>query len=51
MSREEPIPRFGHKPQVAFFDFACCEGCQLSVLQLEERLLEILGHVDVVTCW
>ncbi len=49
MSREEPIPRFGHKPQVAFFDFACCEGCQLSVLQLEERLLEILGHVDVVT--
>ncbi|MGC9317573.1 MAG: NADH:ubiquinone oxidoreductase [Armatimonadota bacterium] len=41
--------RFGHKPQVAFFDFACCEGCQLSVLQLEERLLEILEHVDVVT--
>ncbi|HDP88953.1 MAG TPA: NADH:ubiquinone oxidoreductase [Thioalkalivibrio sp.] len=41
--------RFGNKPQIAFFDFACCEGCQLSVLQLEEHLLDILGHVDVVT--
>ncbi|MGD9497234.1 MAG: hypothetical protein AB7Y46_13125 [Armatimonadota bacterium] len=41
--------RFGTKPQIAFFDFACCEGCQLTVLQLEEHLLEILEHVDVVT--
>jgi coenzyme F420-reducing hydrogenase gamma subunit len=49
MPQEAPIPRFGHKPQVAFFDFACCEGCQLSVLQLEDKLLEILEHVDVVT--
>lgn len=49
MAQEAAIPRFGHKPQIAFFDFACCEGCQLSVLQLEEKLLEILGHVDVVT--
>lgn len=37
------------KPRVAFFDFACCEGCQLTVLQLEERLLEILRHVEIVT--
>jgi sulfhydrogenase subunit delta len=37
------------KPQVAFFDFACCEGCQLTVLQLEEKLLEILKHVEIVT--
>src|SRR6056297_2218894 len=49
MPQKAPIPRFGHKPQIAFFDFACCEGCQLSVLQLEEKLLEILQHVDVVT--
>jgi len=41
--------RFGAKPQIAFFDFACCEGCQLTVLQLEEQLLGVLGHVDVVT--
>lgn len=36
------------KPKIAFFDFACCEGCQLMVLNLEERLLELLGQVEVV---
>ena len=36
------------KPTVAFFDFACCEGCQLTVLELEEKLFDILEHVDVV---
>ena len=36
------------KPRVAFFDFACCEGCQLTVLSLEERLLDLLEHVEVV---
>ena len=36
------------KPRVAFFDFACCEGCQLTVLQLEEKLMEILNHVEIV---
>lgn len=37
------------KPRIAFFDFACCEGCQLQVVNLEERLLDLLGQVDVVT--
>ena len=37
------------KPRAAFFDFACCEGCQLTVLQLDETLLDLLDHVDVVT--
>ena len=36
------------KPTVAFFDFACCEGCQLTVLQLDEHLLTMLDHVEVV---
>jgi coenzyme F420-reducing hydrogenase gamma subunit len=36
------------KPRIAFFDFACCEGCQLSVLELEATLLELLEHVEVV---
>ncbi|MCJ7809461.1 MAG: NADH:ubiquinone oxidoreductase [Desulfobulbaceae bacterium] len=36
------------KPRIAFFDFACCEGCQLTVLQLEETLLDLLDHVEVV---
>ena len=36
------------KPKVAFFDFACCEGCQLQVANLGEALLDILGAIDVV---
>ena len=36
------------KPKVAFFDFACCEGCQLQVANLGEPLLDILGAIDVV---
>lgn len=36
------------KPRIAFFDFASCEGCQLTVLALGETLLEVLEHADVV---
>ena len=36
------------KPTLAFFDFACCEGCQLQVANLGEALLEVLNLVDVV---
>jgi sulfhydrogenase subunit delta len=36
------------KPRIAFFDFAGCEGDQLQVANLEERLLDILSHVEVV---
>ena len=36
------------KPRVAFFDFACCEGCQLQVYNLEEDLLKVLEAVEVV---
>lgn len=36
------------KPRVAFFDFTCCEGCQLTVLSCEDELLEILGHIEIV---
>ena len=36
------------KPRVAFFDFACCEGCQLQVANIGEALLDILDTVDVV---
>ncbi len=39
---------FAHKPRVAFFDFACCEGCQLTVLEMEEKLFKLLAHVEVV---
>jgi sulfhydrogenase subunit delta len=36
------------KTPIAFFDFACCEGCQLTVLELGERLLDLLQHVEIV---
>lgn len=36
------------KPRIAFFDFASCEGDQLQIVNLEEKLLELLEHVEVV---
>ncbi len=36
------------KPKIAFFDFACCEGCQLQIANFGEALLDILELVDVV---
>lgn len=37
------------KPKAAFFDFTCCEGCQLQVANFGEALLDILNLIDVVT--
>ena len=36
------------KPRVAIFDFACCEGCQLQIVNLEEEILDLINLVDVV---
>lgn len=37
------------KPKVAFFDFACCEGCQLSAVDLTPaQLLELIDIIDIV---
>jgi coenzyme F420-reducing hydrogenase gamma subunit len=36
------------KPRVAIFDFSCCEGCQLQIVNLEEELLNLIGAVEVV---
>lgn len=35
-------------PKIAFFDFTCCEGCQLQVANLGEFLLDILEIVELV---
>ncbi len=37
------------KPKVAFFDFASCEGCQLQVVNLEEKVLDLVDMVQVVS--
>jgi len=36
------------KLKVAFFDFACCEGCQLQIVNMGETLLDVLEVIDVV---
>ncbi len=36
------------KPKVAVFKFASCDGCQLSLLDVEDELLAVVGAVDVV---
>jgi coenzyme F420-reducing hydrogenase gamma subunit len=36
------------KVKVAFFDFTCCEGCQLQVANMGEALLDVLDLIEVV---
>jgi len=36
------------RPRVAIFDFACCEGCQLQIVNMEEEILDLLGVVEPV---
>jgi len=36
------------KPRVAFFDFSCCEGCQLQIANFGEELLDVLDVIDLV---
>ncbi|MBS0265350.1 MAG: oxidoreductase [Planctomycetes bacterium] len=37
----------GSKPKLAVFKFASCDGCQLSLLDAEDHLLEIAGAVEI----
>ncbi len=37
------------KPRVAVFDFAGCGGDQLQIVNLEETILDVVGHVDIVS--
>jgi sulfhydrogenase subunit delta len=36
------------KPRVAIFDFSCCEGCQLQIVNLEEELLDLISAFEMV---
>ena len=36
------------KPKVAIFKFASCGGCQLQLLNIEDKLLDIIGAIDIV---
>ena len=35
------------KPKLAVFKFASCDGCQLTLLDCEDELLDVAGRVDV----
>ncbi len=35
------------KPKLAVWKFASCDGCQLSLLDCEDELLEIVGEVEI----
>ena len=37
----------GHKPRLAVFKFASCDGCQLSLLDCEDELLAVAGAVEI----
>lgn len=36
-----------NKPRLGVFKFASCDGCQLSLLSLEDELLELSNHIDI----
>jgi len=36
------------RPRVAVVKLASCDGCQLTILDLEDRLLELTEHLDIV---
>jgi sulfhydrogenase subunit delta len=35
------------KPKLAVYKFSSCDGCQLSLLNLEEHLLDVVGAVEI----
>ena len=37
----------GHRPKLAVYKFASCDGCQLSLLDCEDELLAIAGAVEI----
>jgi coenzyme F420-reducing hydrogenase gamma subunit len=39
--------RVDSRPKIGVFKFASCDGCQLSVLDLEDELLALAGEVDL----
>ena len=47
MTEPAPVPKNG-KPKVAFYWCASCGGCEETVLDLDERVLDVVAAVDIV---
>ena len=43
----QTLPAISHKPRLAVFKFASCDGCQLSLLDCEDELSSIAGRVEI----
>ena len=41
------MPAPTHKPRLAVWKFASCDGCQLTLLNLEDELLELAGEIEI----
>lgn len=42
------VRRTEPKPKVAIFDFTDCEGCEVAIISLREKLLDLAGEVEIV---
>jgi sulfhydrogenase subunit delta len=42
-----PVPGSPALPKLAVYKFSSCDGCQLSILDLEDELLELVGQVEI----
>jgi coenzyme F420-reducing hydrogenase gamma subunit len=42
-----PAPGRGARPRLGVFKFASCDGCQLSILDCEDELLEVADRVEI----
>lgn len=40
-------PAAGKRPALAVYKFSSCDGCQLSLLNLEDELLDLVGAVEI----
>ena len=47
MAEPAPVPT-NEKPKVAFYWCASCGGCEETVLDLDERVLDVVAAVDIV---
>jgi coenzyme F420-reducing hydrogenase gamma subunit len=42
-----PESQANHRPKLAVYKFSSCDGCQLSLLNLEDELLDLVGAVEI----
>lgn len=46
-AKAQAVARHRPKPKVAVWKFASCDGCQLSLLDCEDDLLDVVGEIEI----